>query len=56
MKKIEKMLTVNDSCGIVNTRWTKKQRLTIEESPLAENKNQKTLKKLLTNTSDCDKI
>ena len=28
----------------------------IVESHLAENKNQKKLKKLLTNTSDCDKI
>ena len=34
----------------------KQQRLMIAESHLAENKNQKKLKKLLTNASDCDKI
>ena len=34
----------------------KQQRLMIVESHLAENKNQKKLKKLLTNASDCDKI
>ena len=34
----------------------KQQRLIIVESHLAENKNQNKLKKLLTNTSDCDKI
>jgi len=36
------LLTINNGYGIVSIRWTKKQqRLIIEESRLAENKNQK---------------
>ncbi|WP_207671135.1 hypothetical protein [Clostridium sp. 1001271st1 H5] len=44
-KSFKKLLTINDSRGIVNTRWRKQQqRLMIGKGLRAENKNQKNKK------------